>query len=115
MGCRGLSSPIPTDPPDPPKLSSLLDMGQGHMAMFICTVDSHPLAQLSLFHGERLLATSLRPQPQSHGRLQAKATPNFLQLEVRELAIGDSGHYHCEATNVLGSANTSLFFHVRGK
>nr|XP_003476459.1 sialoadhesin [Cavia porcellus]XP_023415823.1 sialoadhesin [Cavia porcellus] len=101
-------------PPDPPKLSSLLDMGQGHMAMFICTVDSHPLAQLSLFHGERLLATSLRPQPQSHGRLQAKATPNFLQLEVRELAIGDSGHYHCEATNVLGSANTSLFFHVRG-
>ncbi|XP_023574391.1 sialoadhesin isoform X2 [Octodon degus] len=100
-------------PPDPPKLSALLDMGQGHMAMFICTVDSHPLAQLSLFHGEHLLATSLGLQLPSHDRLQAKATPNSLQLEIRELALGDSGHYHCEATNVLGSANTSLFFHVR--
>ncbi|XP_004840788.1 sialoadhesin isoform X1 [Heterocephalus glaber] len=101
-------------PPDPPKLSALLDMGQGHTAMFICTVDSHPLAQLSLFHGEQLLATSHGPQLSSHGRLQTKATTNSLQLEVRELALGDSGQYHCEAINVLGSANTSLFFHVRG-
>ncbi|XP_005380854.2 PREDICTED: sialoadhesin [Chinchilla lanigera] len=101
-------------PPDPPKLSALLDMGQGHMAMFICTVDSHPLAQLSLFHGERLLASSLGPQLPSHGRLQVKASPNSLQLEIQELALGDSGHYHCEATNILGSANSSLFFPVRG-
>ncbi|XP_010609300.1 sialoadhesin isoform X4 [Fukomys damarensis] len=101
-------------PPDPPKLSALLDMGQGHTAMFICTVDSHPLAQLSLFHGEHLLATGRGPQLPSHGRLHTKATTNSLQLEVRELALGDSGWYHCEATNALGSANTSLFFQVRG-
>lgn len=85
------------------------------MAVFICTVDSYPLAHLSLFRGERLLATSLEPQRLSHGRIQAKATANSLQLEVRELGLEDSGNYHCEATNVLGSANSSLFFQVRGK
>nr|XP_012610711.1 sialoadhesin isoform X2 [Microcebus murinus] len=101
-------------PPDPPKLSALLDVDQGHMVVFVCTVDSRPLAQLALFHGERLLATSLGPQVPSGGRLQAKAMANSLQLEVRELSLEDSGSYRCEATNVLGSANTSLFFKVRG-
>ncbi|KAM5245845.1 sialoadhesin [Ctenodactylus gundi] len=101
-------------PPDPPKLSALLDVGQGHTAMFMCTVDSHPLAELALFHEERLLATSLRPQLPPHSRLQARATANSLQLEIRELSLEDSGRYHCEAKNVLGSANTSVFFQVRG-
>ena len=106
---------IPADPPDPPKLSALLDVDQGHTAVFICTVDSRPLAQLSLFHGEHLLATSPGPRLSSRGRLQAKATANSLQLEVQDLSLGDSGSYRCEATNVLGSANTSLFFQVRGE
>uniref|UniRef100_A0A5F9DBU1 Sialoadhesin n=1 Tax=Oryctolagus cuniculus TaxID=9986 RepID=A0A5F9DBU1_RABIT len=101
-------------PPDPPKLSALLDMDQGYMAVFACTVDSRPLAQLALFHGEHLLAASLGPQLPFHGRLQAKATANSLQLEVRDLGLGDSGSYRCEATNALGSANASLFFQVRG-
>ncbi|XP_057358779.1 sialoadhesin isoform X3 [Manis pentadactyla] len=112
-----LSSPVLLSvlyPPDPPKLSALLDVDQGHVAVFICTVDSRPLAQLALFHGERLLATSPGPQLSSRDRLQAKATANSLQLEVRDLSLGDSGSYRCEATNVLGSANTSLFFQVRG-
>ncbi|XP_045384967.1 sialoadhesin isoform X3 [Lemur catta] len=112
-----LSAPVVLSvlyPPDPPKLSALLDVDQGHMVVFVCTVDSRPLAQLALFHGERLLATSLGPQLPSRGRLQAKAMANSLQLEVRELSLEDSGSYRCEATNVLGSANTSLFFKVRG-
>ncbi|XP_003941123.3 sialoadhesin isoform X1 [Saimiri boliviensis] len=112
-----LSNPVLLNvlyPPDPPKLSALLDMGQGHMAVFACTVDSHPLALLALFHGEHLLTTSLGPQLPSQGRLRAKAEANSLQLEVRELGLGDSGSYRCEATNVLGSANTSVFFQVRG-
>ncbi|KAL1785989.1 Sialoadhesin [Sigmodon hispidus] len=101
--------------PDPPKLSALLDVDQGHMAVFICTVDSQPLALLSLFRGERLLATNLEPRRRpSHGRMQAKTTASSLQLEVRELSLEDSGSYHCEATNALGSANSSLFFQVRG-
>ena len=107
--------PVPADPPDPPKLSALLDVGQGYRAVFVCTVDSSPLAQLTLFHGEHLLATSLGPQLPSHGRFQAKATANSLQLEIGDLGVGDSGSYRCEATNVLGSANTSLFFQVRGE
>lgn len=85
------------------------------MAVFICTVDSHPLAHLSLFRGGHLLATNLEPQRPSHGRIQAKTTANSLQLEVRELGIEDSGNYHCEAANALGSANSSLFFQVRGE
>lgn len=85
------------------------------MVVFVCTVDSYPKAHLSLFHGERLLATNLKPQGPSHGRVQAKATANSLQLEVRELGLEDSGNYHCKATNALGSANSSLFFQVRGK
>ncbi|XP_032714970.1 sialoadhesin isoform X1 [Lontra canadensis] len=101
-------------PPDPPKLSALLDVGQGHVAVFVCTVDSRPVAQLALFHGEHLLATSLGPLLPLRGRLQVKATANSLQLEVRDLSLGDSGSYRCEATNVLGSTNTSLFFQVRG-
>ncbi|XP_014416755.2 LOW QUALITY PROTEIN: sialoadhesin [Camelus ferus] len=112
-----LSTPVVLSvlyPPDPPKLSALLDVGQGHMAVFVCTVESRPLAQLALFHGEHLLATSLGPQLPSRGRLQTKTTANSLQLEVRDLSLGDSGSYRCEATNVLGSSNTSLFFKVRG-
>ncbi|XP_030894149.1 sialoadhesin [Leptonychotes weddellii] len=112
-----LSAPVVLSvlyPPDPPKLSALLDVGQGHVAVFICTVDSRPVARLALFHGERLLATSLGPLLPFHGRLQVKATANSLQLEVRDLSLGDSGSYCCEATNVLGSTNTSLFFQVRG-
>ncbi|XP_007117475.2 sialoadhesin [Physeter macrocephalus] len=112
-----LSTPVVLSvlyPPDPPKLSALLDVDQGHTALFICTVDSRPLAQLSLFHGEHLLATSPGPRLSSRGRLQAKATANSLQLEVQDLSLADSGSYRCEATNVLGSANTSLFFQVRG-
>lgn len=121
LGCGELGSgwpelpTVPADPPDTPKLSALLDMGQGHMAVFVCTVDSSPLAQLALFHEERLLAASMGPQLPSHGRLRAKAMANSLQLEVRDLSLGDSGSYRCEATNVLGSANTSLFFQVRGE
>ncbi|KAF6089335.1 sialic acid binding Ig like lectin 1 [Phyllostomus discolor] len=112
-----LSAPVVLSvlyPPDPPKLSALLDVGQGYMAVFVCTVDSSPLAQLTLFHGEHLLATSLEPQLPSHGRFQAKAMANSLRLEIRDLGLGDSGSYRCEATNALGSANTSLFFQVRG-
>ncbi|XP_025325216.1 sialoadhesin isoform X3 [Canis lupus dingo] len=111
-----LSTPVVLSvlyPPDPPKLSALLDVGQGHMVVFICTVDSRPLAQLALFHEERLLATSLGPLLSLRGRLQVKVSANFLQLEVRDLSLGDSGSYRCEATNVLGSTNTSLFFQVR--
>ncbi|KAM9249763.1 sialoadhesin isoform 1-T1 [Dugong dugon] len=112
-----LSAPVVLSvlyPPDPPELSALLEVGQGHVAVFICKVDSRPPAQLALFHGEHLLATSPGPQLPSRGRLQAKSTANSLQLEVRELSLGDSGSYRCEATNVFGSANTSLFFQVRG-
>ncbi|XP_072592363.1 sialoadhesin isoform X2 [Vulpes vulpes] len=111
-----LSTPVVLSvlyPPDPPKLSALLDVGQGHMVVFICAVDSRPLAQLALFHEERLLATSLGPLLSLRGRLQVKVSANFLQLEVRDLSLGDSGNYRCEATNVLGSTNTSLFFQVR--
>ncbi|OWK03509.1 hypothetical protein Celaphus_00007675, partial [Cervus elaphus hippelaphus] len=101
-------------PPDPPKLSALLDVDQGHTAVFVCSVDSRPPAQLALFHGEHLLATSPGPQLPSRGRLQAKNTANFLQLEVQDLSLKDSGSYRCEANNTLGSANTSLVFQVRG-
>ncbi|KAM7125926.1 sialoadhesin isoform 1-T3 [Molossus nigricans] len=116
-GGAQLSTPVVLSvlyPPDPPKLSALLDVGKGHMAVFVCTVDSSPMAQLTLFHEERLLATTLGPQLPSHGRFHAKATANSLRLEVRDLGLGDSGSYLCEATNDLGSANTSLFFQVRG-
>lgn len=57
----GLSTPVALNvlyPPDPPKLSALLDVDQGHTAVFVCTVDSRPLAQLALFRGEHLLAAS---------------------------------------------------------
>ncbi|XP_042085691.1 sialoadhesin isoform X2 [Ovis aries] len=101
-------------PPDPPKLSALLDVDQGHTAVFVCTVDSRPPAHLALFHGEHLLATSPGPQLPSRGRLQAKTTANFLQLEVQDLSLKDSGSYRCEANNALGSTNTSLFFQIRG-
>ncbi|XP_075420056.1 sialoadhesin [Tenrec ecaudatus] len=112
-----LSAPVALNvlyPPDPPKLSALLDVDRGHVAVFACTVDSRPPAQLSLFHEERLLATSPGSQIPVRGRLQAKSMANSLQLEVRELSLEDSGSYHCKATNAFGSTNTSLFFQVRG-
>lgn len=117
MSCTGggLTSFLSADPPEPPKLSALLDVGEGHVAVFICTVDSRPVSQLALFHGERLLATSLGPLLPHHGRLQVKATANSLKLEVRDLNLEDSGSYRCEATNALGSTNSSLFFQVQGE
>nr|XP_058143441.1 LOW QUALITY PROTEIN: sialoadhesin [Dasypus novemcinctus]XP_058143442.1 LOW QUALITY PROTEIN: sialoadhesin-like [Dasypus novemcinctus] len=101
-------------PPDPPKLSALLDVARGRVALFLCSVDSRPPARLALLHGERLLATSPGPQPPTHGRLRARAAANSLQLEIHELGLDDSGSYRCEATSALGAASAALFFQVRG-
>uniref|UniRef100_A0A6I8N752 Sialic acid binding Ig like lectin 1 n=1 Tax=Ornithorhynchus anatinus TaxID=9258 RepID=A0A6I8N752_ORNAN len=99
-------------PPKPPHFIAFLDTAEGRMAVFFCSVDSSPPAELTLAHGEKLLTSSSQARTSGAGRLRAQASPNTLRVELGELGLGDAGTYHCTASNALGTASSALLFHV---
>ncbi|XP_043844995.1 sialoadhesin [Dromiciops gliroides] len=99
-------------PPDSPHLSAFMDTTGGRVAVFLCTVHSSPLASMSLFHGEELMASSLGSRASEGRQLQVETSLNFLKMEIKDLKLGDAGNYRCQATNAHGSASTTIFFQV---
>ncbi|XP_027701936.1 sialoadhesin [Vombatus ursinus] len=102
-------------PPDSPQLSAFLDTTEGRVAVFLCTVDSSPPASITLFHGERLLVSSLGSRALEGRQLWVQAGPNSLRVEIKDLRLEDTGNYRCQATNAHGSASTTIFFQVHGE
>lgn len=72
--------------------------------LILCTVDSHPPAQLAISHAGHLLASSTEA-----------SSPNSLCLELREPRPSNEGLYVCSAHNPLGRANTSLELRLEGE
>ncbi|XP_051829474.1 sialoadhesin [Antechinus flavipes] len=99
-------------PPDSPHLSIFLDTIGDQGAVFHCTVNSSPPASMTLFHGEKLVASSLGSKTLEGRQFQVEASPNSLRMEIKDLRLEDAGNYQCRATNAHGSANTTIFFQV---
>ncbi|XP_074141613.1 sialoadhesin isoform X2 [Sminthopsis crassicaudata] len=101
-------------PPDSPHLSVFLDTTGGQGAVFLCSVNSSPPAAMTLFHGEKLVASSLGSKTLEGRQLWVEASPNSLRMEIKDLRLEDAGNYQCRATNAHGSASTIIFFQVHG-
>lgn len=95
-----------------------MDTGPGRLGLLLCRVNSDPLAQLRLLHGDRLVASTLQGVGEVAGsppRLTVAVAPNTLRLEIRQAVLEDEGVYTCEATNALGQTSASASFHAQGQ
>ncbi|KAM5191413.1 sialoadhesin [Mantella aurantiaca] len=75
-------------------------------AIILCTVDSKPPSQLFLYRKEILIASSLNAP--SNERFKTLSYPNFLQLEIQDVVLGDEGIFTCTANNTYGSTTATL-------
>lgn len=67
-------------------------------------MDSRPPAQLTLSHGDQLVASSTEA-----------SVPNTLRLELHDPRPSNEGLYSCSAHSPLGKTNTSLELLLEGK
>lgn len=113
-GIRATAALSPADPPRDPQLTAFLETQRGRLAIFEGSVASNPPAQLALYRGEELVASS----GTGHGtnpRVSATATPNALRVEIRDVTLADEGTYSLAATNVHGTVSQHLYFRVQGE
>uniref|UniRef100_A0A8B9SM23 Ig-like domain-containing protein n=1 Tax=Anas platyrhynchos TaxID=8839 RepID=A0A8B9SM23_ANAPL len=99
-------------PPRDPQLTAFLETQRGRLAIFEGSVASNPPAQLALYRGEELVASS----GTGHGtnpRVSATATPNALRVEIRDVTLADEGTYSLAATNAHGTVSQHLDFRVQ--
>lgn len=94
----------PADAPRNLHLTYLLERHARQLALVLCTVDSHPPAQLTLSHAGRLLASS-----------STASVPNTLRLELKEPQPSDEGLYSCSAHSPLGQTNASMELRLEGE
>lgn len=97
-------------PPRQPQLSSLLGTQGGPLGVLQCTVASDPPAELALFRGGELLASSAGSQPAAGQRLRVSSAHNSLRVEIQAVVMEDEGEYVCSARNAYGNASTALNF-----
>ncbi|XP_077157431.1 sialoadhesin isoform X2 [Paroedura picta] len=99
-------------PPDPPRVAVFGEMETGRTALFRCSVDSNPPAELSLYKGDHLVASSGAPSA-ALPRARVSAARNSMRVELGDVVPEDEGRYRCVATNVLGSSVSRLHFRVQ--
>lgn len=95
-----------------------MDTGPGRLGLLLCRVNSDPLAQLRLLHGDHLVASTLQGVGKLAGsspRLTVAVAPNTLRLEIHDAGLEDEGVYTCEATNTLGQTSASANFDAQGQ
>ncbi|NXQ57820.1 SN protein, partial [Anthoscopus minutus] len=101
-------------PPRNLRLKSFVESGPGTATIVLCTVDSHPPAQLTLLRRGHSVASS----PPGGGdtprqSIRVSPSPNALRLEFREASEEDEGEYECQARSELGDAHASLTLRVQ--
>lgn len=109
-----MDAPSHADPPRDLQLTAFLETQRGRLAIFEGSVASNPPAQLALYRGEELVASS----GTGHGtnpRVSATATPNALRVEIRDVTLADEGTYRLAATNAHGTVSQHLYFRVQGE
>uniref|UniRef100_A0A8B9UNF0 Sialic acid binding Ig like lectin 1 n=1 Tax=Anas zonorhyncha TaxID=75864 RepID=A0A8B9UNF0_9AVES len=97
--------------PREPSFVSLVEPWGGRQAELLCTVDSHPPADITLLRGRAPLASTRGP---SDPRASVQAEPNALRVRMVALGPGDAGLYVCSANNSFGTATTSLLLAASG-
>ncbi|XP_067153337.1 sialoadhesin [Apteryx mantelli] len=94
-------------PPREPMLTSFLETSEGQLGILQCTVDSNPPAELALFKGDVLVASTAQPQPAAPPRLSASSSLNSLRVKIHAVVMEDEGEYVCLASNAYGNASTA--------
>ncbi|NXS53684.1 SN protein, partial [Brachypteracias leptosomus] len=107
------SSPL-TDPPRNPQLKIFMESDEGTMVILLCTVESNPLAELTLLKEGQPVASSPSTGGDHPGKnIQVSSSPNTLRVEIQEASEEDEGEYECRARSPLGSTHVSSPLRVR--
>nr|XP_042711610.1 sialoadhesin [Chrysemys picta bellii] len=98
--------------PRNPRMTSFLEAEMGRLAIIRCVVDSNPPAQLSLYKGDELVA-STSSRTAAAQRIGIAASPNSLRVEIRDITLEDEGNYRFTASNAYGTSSGHLYFRVQ--
>ncbi|KAM9027373.1 sialoadhesin [Ara ararauna] len=97
-------------PPRQPAMSSFLETQGGRMGIILCTAESEPEANLTLWRGDEVIACTwgcpIAPSP----RVQATLSYNSLKVEIQDVVVEDEGTYVCWAGNTEGNASATMDF-----
>ncbi|XP_060103417.1 sialoadhesin [Heteronotia binoei] len=99
-------------PPEPPRVAVFVEAEKGRTALFHCSADSSPPAELSLYKGDHLIASTGSPSA-TLPRVRMSAAHDAMSVEMGDVVPEDEGSYRCVATNAYGSSATRLYFHVQ--
>ncbi|XP_073505835.1 sialoadhesin isoform X2 [Phyllobates terribilis] len=94
------------------RVLSFQDTADGKSAFIRCTVDSFPSAEMSLYRGDQVMASS-RSTDSMNSRYRVTSSHNELTVNIKNLKLEDEGRYNCMARNSIGSTTQSLYFHVQ--
>uniref|UniRef100_A0A670IV53 Sialic acid binding Ig like lectin 1 n=2 Tax=Podarcis muralis TaxID=64176 RepID=A0A670IV53_PODMU len=100
-------------PPGKPQASVFAETERGRVAIFQCSVDSNPPAQLVLYKGGEVVASSSSANSAASQRVSITAAPNAMRVEMTGIEPQDEGSYNVTATNAYGSSSRLLYFRVQ--
>ncbi|XP_078530666.1 sialoadhesin-like isoform X2 [Lissotriton helveticus] len=97
--------------PRQPLMVSFLETQRGHLGIIRCSVESDPPSNVAIYRaGEVVASSGLRSS--TNQRISVSVTHNSLQLEIKDIVLGDQGEYTCAVNNTYGSSTTSTYFTV---
>ncbi|NWW85303.1 SN protein, partial [Rhynochetos jubatus] len=97
-------------PPRRPEISSFLESQSGLLGIILCTVESDPEANLTLWRGDEQLACTGGCPTAPNPRVHATVSHNSVRVEIREVVAEDEGLYVCQAGNTQGNASAAMDF-----
>ncbi|XP_075428982.1 sialoadhesin isoform X2 [Ascaphus truei] len=94
-------------------IKSFLETRDGKVAIILCSVNSNPPSELTLYKEGELLASSAAGGVADQ-RLHPSFSPDTLRLEITNVRLSDEGRYIFQAKNVHGTTTVSVNFTVEG-
>ncbi|KAM4706563.1 sialoadhesin [Discoglossus pictus] len=95
------------------RIKSFLESHDGKVAIILCTVESNPPPEMSLFKEDQLIASSSSTKG-TNSRIQAYFSLDTLRLEINNVVLSDEGTYVFTAKNVYGTTQISVDFTLEG-
>ncbi|XP_026546466.1 sialoadhesin, partial [Notechis scutatus] len=95
------------------QVSVFTESERGTVAIFQCSVDSHPPATWVLRKGDVVLASSHPKNDSASNRISVTTGPNTMRVEMSRVVPEDEGSYNVTATNAHGAASRQLYFRVQ--
>ncbi|NWX47537.1 SN protein, partial [Steatornis caripensis] len=97
-------------PPRRPVISSFLESQGGRLGIILCTAESDPEANLTLWRGAEAIACTWGCPTAPSPRVHATPSYNSLKVEIRDVVLEDEGTYVCRAGNPQGNASAAVDF-----